>query len=118
MKDEVIIVQRAQDNIAQIIQEIKIDELVFINIVKTIFERDEIMQVKDLEYKLHKGGYQFNFLIIKDSDWYALLKVIDTQGENIYSLLSYNILFYLEGKSGYRTVYIKEEGSKAKIDEE
>ena len=47
MKDEVIIVQRAQDNIAQIIQEIKIDELVFINIDKTIFERDEIIQVKD-----------------------------------------------------------------------
>ena len=118
MRDEVVIVHGAQDNIVQIIQKIKIDELVFINIDKTIFKQDEIIQVKDLEYKLYKDGYQFNFLKIKDSDWYVILKVTNDQGKNIYSLLNYNVLFYFERKAGYRTVYIKEEGSKAKIDEE
>lgn len=118
MKDEVIIVQSPQD-VAEAIKRISIDELVFIDIDKTLIEGVEIIRVSDQEHKVIINGYQFNFLIRENSDWYGLLWVTDSnKKEYIYSLLSYHVWGWLEKKCGYHNVYIQKEGSNAKIDEE
>ena len=118
MKKEVIIVHRAK-NITELIEKIdKINELVFIQIDKALLENEKFIKVTDVEYKVYLNGYQFNIYVYEKSDWYGVLHVTNYKNNNIYSLMSYKLSFWFEGKCGYKTVYIKKEGSKTKIDEE
>ena len=116
MKDEVIIVKSLKD-IIRVIQKIVINELVFIDIDKNFFKDQEINVINSEEDSVTVDGYQFNLYKMENRDWYGLLHVTDSKGKSIYSVLSYNVLFWSEGKCEYHTVYIKKRGSKSKIDE-
>lgn len=115
MKNEVIIVKGASELIGTI-SSVEVEELVFIMIDKTLFDKEKLIRVNGMEHIVNLEDGQLNILVTEDSDWYNFLYSTKTTGEHFNSM--FLTWYWVEGRCGYHTVYIKKEGSDAKIDEE
>ena len=115
MKNEVIIVKESSELIGAI-ESIKVEELVFVRIDKKLLDKHNFIHVRDKEYEVEVQGNRFNILVIEESDWYHFLYATTSTGKHKNTF--YLAWFYFEGRCGCHEVYIKKEGSNAKIDEE